>query len=144
MAKPRFNAGKVLIGVAVVIAVVLAVGFVVTQFARPLLNGPIASITFDQSASIPNYDGATYTITDADRLAEFEALAERHAVIPELVSVSTIANDCTGGTGTTAEIVYESGRVGSLHIYRCGENDGVYGAYVSEVTSLLSSWKDKD
>ena len=144
MAKPRLNAGKILIVLAVIIASVLAVAFLVTQVARPLLTGPIASITFDQSAAIPDYDGATYEITDAARLAEFEELAERHAVIPELASLSTIGSDCAGGTSTKAEIVYQNGRVGTLQISRCGEGDGVYAGFVQEATSLLTSWKDKD
>ncbi len=138
MTRPR----KALLVVAVVIAALIVIVIVVTQLLRPALTGPIASLSFHQSKSLPNYDGSTYEITDDARLAEFERLTDEHAVIPELVSLSTIANDCTGGTQTTAEITYESGRVASLRIYHCGENDGIYGGFVDEATSLLSSWKD--
>ena len=139
MTRPR----KALIAVAVVVLAIIALGLVGTFVLRPALTGPIASLSFHQSKSLPNYDGSTYEITDEVQLAEFERLTDHHAVIPELVSVSTIANDCTGGTQTTAEITYESGRVASLQMYHCGENDGVYGDFVDEATSLLSSWKDK-
>ena len=139
MTRPR----KALLVVAVVIAAVIVIGVVVTQLLRPALTGPIASLSFHQSQSLPNYDGSTYEITDDARLSEFESLTDEHAVIPELVSVSTIFNDCTGGTQTTAEITYESGRVASLQMYRCGENDGIYSGFVDESTSLLSSWKDE-
>lgn len=139
MAKRR----KALLIVAVAIVSVIVIVIVATQLLRPALTGPITSLSFHQSKSLPNYDGSTYEITDAARLAEFEQLSDRHAIIPELVSISTIANDCTGGTQTTAEITYESGRVATLQIYHCGENDGIYGGFVDEVTSLLSSWKDK-
>lgn len=130
--------------VAVVIASLLAIAFVVTQIARPLLTGPIASITFHQSKAVPNYDGSTYRITDEARLAEFAELSEQQLAIPELVSLSNLASGCTGGTSTSADIEYTSGRVGTLQIYRCGENDGLYGSFVDEATSLLSSWKQPD
>ena len=136
------RARKALVVVAVIVATVV-IAVVATLLLRPALTGPIASLSFHQSKSLPNYDGSTYEITDAAQLAEFEQLSDRHAVIPELVSISTVANNCTGGTQTTAEITYESGRVASLQIYHCGENDGIYGGFVDEVTSLLSSWKDK-
>lgn len=139
MTRPR----KALIVVAVVVLAIIALGLIVTQLLRPALTGPIASLSFHQSKSLPNYDGSTYEITDDDRLAEFETLTSDHAAIPELVSLSNIASDCTGGTLTIAEITYESGRVGSLRMYRCGENDGVYGGFIDEATSLLSSWKDR-
>jgi hypothetical protein len=130
--------------VAVVIASVLALAFVVTQIARPLLTGPIASITFHQSKAVPDYDGSTYEITDAAKLAEFAALSEKHLAIPELVSLSNITRGCTGGTSTTAEIAYTSGRVGTLQIYTCGESGTIYGGFLTEATSLLSSWKQPD
>ena len=139
MARPR----KALLVVAVVAVAIIALGLIGTVVIRPALTGPIASLSFHQSKSLPNYDGSTYEITDEAQLAEFERLSNDHGIIPELVSLSTIANDCTGGTQTTAEITYESGRVASLQMYHCGENDGLYGGFVDEATSLLSSWKDK-
>jgi len=138
MTRPR----KALVVVAVVAVAIVGLGLIGTFVIRPALTGPIASLSFHQSKSLPNYDGSTYQITDEAQLAEFESLTDRHAVIPELVSLSTIANNCTGGTQTTAEITYESGRVASLQMYHCGENDGIYGGFVDEATSLLSSWKD--
>lgn len=137
------KARKALLVVAVVVVATVLIAVVATQLLRPALTGPISSLSFHQSQALPNYDGSTYEITDAARLAEFESLSTEHAIIPELVSVSTIANNCTGGTQTTAEITYASGRVASLQMYRCGESDGIYGGFVDEATSLLSSWKDK-
>jgi len=139
MSRPR----RALIVVAVVVVAIVALVIIVTQVLRPALTGPIASLSFHQSKALPNYDGSTYEITDEAQLAEFEALSNHHAVIPEVVSISNIASDCTGGTQTTAEITYESGRVATLRMYHCGENDGVYGGFIDEATSLLSSWKDK-
>lgn len=139
MTRPR----KALLVVAVVIVAVIGIGVVATQVLRPALTGPIASLSFHQAKSLPSYDGSTYEITDTARLAEFESLTDHHAVIPELVSVSTIANDCTGGTLTLADITYQSGRAASLRMHHCGENDGIYSGFVDEATLLLSSWKDK-
>ena len=128
----------VLAAVVAGVAVLAAIGFFV---ARPALTGPISTVTFNQSKAVPDYDGAEYTITEESRLAELAALFDEHNAVPELVSISNLGT-CAGGTSTTAEITFSSGRVARMQLTKCGEGDGPFGDFVDEATGLFSSWKD--
>ena len=144
MTKPRVLV-RVLRTLLIVVISIVALGLAFTYLVRPALTGPIASITFDQSAPIPNFDGSEYTVTDDDRLAEFADLINKHNALPELVTLSTIVPagaGCVGGTTTHATITFESGREADLRLeQQCGENEP-YGEFRDEATSLLNSWKD--
>lgn len=145
MTKSRFSGRKILRTLLIVVISIVALGLVFTYLVRPAVTGPIASITFDQSKAVPNFDGSSYTVTDEQKLAEFSALIEEHNAVPELVTLSTIvpaAGGCAGGTTTRATITFASGRTAELRLeQQCGENE-LYGEFRDEATSLLTSWKD--
>ena len=137
MSQPR----KALPVALVVVLAIVVIGVLSSVVLRPALTGPITSLSFHQSKSVPDYDGSTYEITNKADLAEFAALFERHNVVPEVVSLSNIGGDCAGGTLTNAEITFASGRVATLRFYRCGENDGPYSGFIDDADELLGSWK---
>jgi len=137
MSKKRsVNPGRILTGFAAVLAIVLAAGFVVVQFVLPRLNGPIDSVTFSQSQSLPDFDGAERTISDRAELEKLEALLDQYNVTPGL-ALFVGDQACTGGIQTSAEISYEGGRVAPLDFYDCSES----GAFVEAASSLFSSWR---
>ena len=130
----------------IVVIAIVAIALAFTYLVRPALTGPIASITFDQYASIPNYDGSEYTVTDEDKLAEFADLLAEHNAVPELVSLAGIPNGlsgCTGGTSSEASITFASGRVADLRVVEpCGDGPSLYGSFMEEANDLLGSWKN--
>lgn len=135
--KPKRNLGRGgIIWIAVIIAVILAAGFVVVNFVQPRLTGTIASVTFSQSKAVPDYDGADYTVTDRERLAELERLIKVYGVVPAVPFISA-DNGCTGGTSTSIEITYDSGIVVANNFYDCDES-----GFIPAATDLLESWKD--
>jgi len=128
----------------VIAIVALALAF--TYLVRPALTGPISEITFHQSKPVPDYDGGEYTITDAKQLAQFADLIERHNVVPELVTASTIitsSSGCVGGTSTTATITFASGRVADLEADQPCADAEPYAGFRDEASDLLTSWKDR-
>ena len=137
MSKKRsVNPGRILTGAAAVLAIVLAAGFVVVQFVLPRLNGPIESVTFSQSQSLPDFDGAERTVRDRGELQKLETLLDRYNVTPGLAVFLSPAG-CTGGVQTSAEIRYVDGRVAPIDFYDC--SDG--GGFVADATSLFSDWR---
>jgi len=146
MTKPRFSARKLLRALLITVVSIVAVGLAFTYLVRPALTGPVTEITFDQYASIPNYDGSEYTVTDEEKLAQFADLLARHNAVPELVNLAGIPNGmsgCAGGTSSEASITFASGRVADLRVVEsCGDAPSLYGTFMEEANDLLTSWKD--
>ena len=137
MSKKRsVNPGRILTWIAASIALVLALGFVFVQFVQPRITGPIESVTFSQSKSVPDFDGAERTVTDEAELDKLEILLDQYNLTPGLAFFLD-GGDCTGGTQTSAEITYESGRVAPLDFYDCGDD----GGFVPAATELFSGWR---
>ena len=127
-------------GVAAFLALVLAGGFIFVQFVAPRLNAPIESLSYTQSKSVPDFDGAEITITDDDRIAEFDAVRDRFSITPGLWFPWPAESGCAGGTSTDLTITYEGGRTADLSMYDC-DNDG---DFIAEATKLLTGWRSAE
>ena len=135
--KTSVNPGRIIAWIAVALAVALAAGFVYVNFIATPAVSNIASITFDQSKAVPDFDGSEYVIDDADDLAAFEELLDEHNVVPGVYFPSQEA-DCTGGTGTNIAVTYADGEEGALSLYDCGDVD----AFTEEATEFFSEYRN--
>ena len=124
-------------GVAALVAVVLAAGFIFVQFVAPRLNAPIESLTFTQSKAVPDFDGSAITVTDEERIAQFDAVRDRFTVTPGLWFPWPADTGCAGGTSSDITVTYEDGRTAELSMYDC-DNEG---DFIAETTKLLTEWR---
>ncbi|MGV8884498.1 MAG: hypothetical protein ACOH1T_02755 [Microbacteriaceae bacterium] len=134
--RSRFSPARFLVGLAAVVAVALAGGFIFVQFVTPRLNGPIDSLSYTQSKAVADFDGSAVTITDEKRIAEFNALRERFRVTPGLAFFGS-NEGCTGGTSTDLTVTYVDGRTAAIQMYDCGDDAG----FVPAATELFSGWR---
>ena len=122
--------------VAVAIAVVLAVLFVVQVSRAPVVR-PFAKIEFHQTAAEPDFDNSTITVTNPEQLHRFGSLVHKYDV--DLASFdSASAIGCTGGTTTHATLFFTSGAEQSITIFSCGSTEK---GFTTSATSLFSGWR---
>ena len=138
--RSRFSPARLLMGLAATLAVVLAGGFIFVQFVAPRFNAPIESLTFTQSKAVPDFDGGAITITDDERIAQFDAVRDRFSITPGLWFPWRSDSGCAGGTSTDLTITYEGGRTAGLSMYDCANE----GDFVAEATKLLSGWRSAE
>lgn len=94
----------------------------------------IESFTFTQSKAVPNYDSATYTVTDADRIAALETILTTYDWQP---GWTHSGNDgCVGGTSTAIDIAFVDDTTATIDTYQCQSDD----PFVTELTDLVESW----
>ena len=141
MTKPRVRIVILAAAVAAAIALAAAIVISLSQTSSPSTDQPIASITFEQSKAVPDFDGSTYTVTDADRLDEFAQLLEKHGItITELAGLA--GNGCDGGTSTSVSIEYADGEAASALLAEPCDDGEPHAEFLDEATALLTSWKD--
>ncbi len=130
---------RVLAWVSLLVAVALAVGFVVFQTHRPAPERPLTSLSFHQSQAVPNFDDHTVRVDVKADLAELTAIAKKYDV--DLAHYSESQNDgCTGGVRTTAALVFSDGGRATLDLYDCG-GTRPKGTFLTDATALFTHWR---
>jgi hypothetical protein len=101
-------------------------------------NEWIASLTFSQFQSVPDFDDSEYVIDGGDGVTEFIALLEEHGVRASTYSGPDTAG-CTGGLSTQLEIEYYGAGPHELTIDSCGLDDETFEA---EANAFFAKWRE--
>ncbi|MES2171517.1 MAG: hypothetical protein V4479_12475 [Actinomycetota bacterium] len=140
---PRLS-GPVRLVLWFVAAVVLVVIVLIVSRAliKPDVSNPIERIEYSQYEPVPNYDGSTYTVTNGERIARFEALVKKYSV--DLADFNSAQNDgCTGGLATTLTLYTVGNAMQKLQLYSC-RGPKASGDFVADATRLVSGWHAED
>jgi hypothetical protein len=127
---------------AAVVVLVIVVLFVSQALIKPNVSNPIERIEYSQYQPVPNYDTATYTVTNGARIARFEALVKKYSV--NLADFNSAQNDgCTGGLATTLTLYTAGNSMQKLQLYSC-RGPKATGDFVADTTKLISAWHAAD
>ncbi len=136
---PRVRLG---IWIVAILVFVTAVLFVTRAAIRPTLSDPVERVEYSQYTSTPDYDNATYTVTNGARIARFQALVKKYSV--DIADFNNALNDgCTGGLATNITLYRAGNSMQKLNLYSC-RGPNASGTFVADATRLFSEWHTKD
>ncbi|MCU1413683.1 MAG: hypothetical protein JWN80_1023 [Microbacteriaceae bacterium] len=133
---------RLLLWFIAVVALVIIVLIVSRSLIRPDVSNPIERIEYSQYQPVPNYDTNTYTVTNGQRIARFDALVKKYSV--DLADFNSAQNDgCTGGLATTLTLYTAGNSMQKLQLYSC-RGPKASGDFVADATRLVSDWHAVD
>lgn len=136
------NPARLLIWILGIVVLGLVVFIAAQTIIKPDVSNPIERIEYSQYQAAPDYDDASYTVTEGPRIAEFQALLTKYSI--DVADFNSAQNDgCTGGLATNITLYTAGNHMQKLNIYSC-RGPKASGDFVADATALFSSWHRED